>query len=90
MFKHESDEVCADRGVETCQTLKNARVRDFDLPIGAISVNEHDRCFYFVQTCSNLGLTYFEASYLQTYFQCVCGKSICTSDVDWQNAYLWE
>lgn len=35
MFKHESDEVCEDRGVETSQTPKNACVRDFDLPIGA-------------------------------------------------------
>lgn len=35
MFKHESGEVCEDRGVETSQTPKNACVRDFDLPIGA-------------------------------------------------------
>lgn len=33
MFKHESVEVCADRSVETCQTPKNARVRDIHLTI---------------------------------------------------------
>lgn len=39
MFKHESGEVCVERGVETCQALKNACIRDLDLPVGASELN---------------------------------------------------
>ncbi len=81
MFKHESDEVCEDGGVETCQTPKNACVGDFNLPIGASELMRvmDDASFFlffsffFLQPCiikpsCNLGVAFvqsFETSSLK-------------------------